>query len=920
VNNNLTLLVLIDGDDQSPMQRAVQEWNQANLFGSVGWMSSDTPNRNGTFQVNIESHVDGSQTTSDFFDLLTSKIWDAVTVVGLRDRKQNEISQEYFAGELCLLDLVRSHLSANKEVVVRGITVGIADETQHKGAFPPQWDVHLLHEPILYIDTHIASQPLTDEYRATSVLLLGVLASGGFRWQYETLIGGLKDPSLAMKPTVRIARANLRVVNAGRLTDKILAGAFPESGPWSQPRDVRNGVAMPMGAQIPAAVVESLAKEAKFDFQKWTRPGRKAATQVGVIQGMRLFLTHFVKFLRQVPSMIIEDFKQTIGDKVANAAQHLTFGADSEIQLAYRPNNNLSSDEVLALVRKSGMPELDSPIADSKPWNVLRTTAFCLVDGGKLPDGVEEPLRGVSRMLFLDPNCIGPQVSETPFEISAQLQKGLGLREGLTQLKSLDVENSRMLRSRLTDYIAANKTNSAESEKEEKVDSDKVKKKKVVIGHDELSQEYVESTLAGLDKWIDERKDSLLWKVAATILLASDTAREEMADAFKGVPTADIAMEAEQKAHERARKWTIRGLIGLGLVALISILGTVFAVLSVFVAIGIAFTYIIAFVVRCATLARDLAALQFARVEKSQEFQLQLLRGQHSARELVRLVSVRSQLNEWQEIIREVVHAPFGRRTSFASGQDGISAIECPPQFVLATADPSDDQMTAAMSGAKDQTIHAGWLNETFETMRKIWSDLYRKWSAAGPGDDLSPEMDNVDSEAVRGFRPLTKETILYPRSDFHRAVLTGILRDGLVQSKVDQIATNLRRTPLKELLAQVSVTGLGRALSGQNVDRFLDGLTVSKEDIPIFNPDLFSVKALALRTANVDITLPPTGETQTHALSESVRPGEELVAVAARIDLSTALPFENLVIGESVGQRQTTSLEVSGGYGESPV
>jgi hypothetical protein len=203
------------------------------------------------------------------------------------------------------------------------------------------------------------------------------------------------------------------------------------------------------------------------------------------------------------------------------------------------------------------------------------------------------------------------------------------------------------------------------------------------------------------------------------------------------------------------------------------------------------------------------------------------------------------------------------------------------------------------MSGAKDQTIHAGWLNETYETLVKHWSDLYKKWSAAGAGDDLSPEMDNVDSGAVRGFRPLTKEPLLYPRSDFHRAVLSGSLRDGLVQNKVEQIASSLRRTPLKELLSHVSVIGLGRALSGQSVDKFLDGLQASKDEIPSFDADLFSVNALALRSANLEMSLPPAGQTQTHALSESVRPGEELVAVSARIDLSFALPLEDLNIGK---------------------
>ena len=919
MSNNLTLLLLMPGDENSPMQKTLQEWNQANLLGSVGWLTSDVPDPKGTFQVNVESHIAGSPATRDFFDLLTSRIWDAVTVVGLRDKKQDQTDQNYYVGEQCLLELVRTHLSANKDVVIRGVTVGVADEVKNKSTFSLHWDLHLLLEPKLYIDSQIASQPLVDSYRASSVLLLGMLASGGFRWQRDTLIGDLRDPSIGINPRLRIARANLRVVNAGRLTDRILEGAFPESGPWSQPSDINNGVAMPMGAHVPAAVVESLAKQAKFNFEKWVRPSYKNVTQVGLLQGIMMFLKYFFGFLRQAPLKLVEEIKEKIVLKLAEGVQALTFGADSGIQLAYNPNNNLSSEAVLELVKKSGVPELDSPIADSRPWRVLRSTALCLVDGGKLPDGIAEPLRGAGRMLFLDPSTIGPPISDAPFKLDEKLKSLLDLPVGLIELGSLDVENVRMVRTRINHRISASQPTSSPKNDTPDANSPEKVEQAIVVEISNVDRDFLISSLADLDKWLDIRKNSLLWIVASTILSSIDLAREEMNSAFKNYQVPSIAMEAETKAQKKARTWTFRGLIGLLVVALTAIFGAVFAIFSAFLAIGAVIMYLIGLILRCATLARDLAALQFKRVNEYSNIQAELLRGHHSAKELVRLLSARSQLNEWQEIIREIVHAPFGRSNSFETRSAGISTIHCPPQFVLATAEPSEDQMTSAMSGAKDQTIHAGWLNESFETLVKHWSELYKKWSAAGAGDDLSPEMDNVDSGAVRGYRPLTKEPLLYPRSDFHRAVLSGSLRDGLVQSKVDQIAINLRRTPLKELLAHVSVTGLGKALSGQSVDKFLDGLQVQKDEILDFGADLFSARALQLRVGNIGMSLPPPGQHQTHALSESVRPGEELVAVASRIDLSVAVSLDDLSIGQQVDSRKNPPKD-SESHGDSPV
>ena len=919
MSRNLTLLVLMPGDGDLSIQKAVQEWNRANLLGSIGWLTSDVPNVNGTFQVNVASQGVDSPATTDFFLFLTSQIWDAVTVVGLRDKKQSHSQEEHYDGELCLLDLVRTHLSANKDVVIRGITVGIADEEQHSLAFSLQWDIHFLHEPKIYIDSQIASQPLLDTHRSTSVLLLGLLASGGFRWQRETLIGDMKDPMTGITPNVRVARANLRVVNAGRLTDRILEGAFPESGPWSQPSDVPNGVAMPMGAHIPSAIFEALAKECRFNLEKWSRPDAQILTQVGILQGALLFLKHFIDFLREAPLIIVSDVKQRVGDKIAGVVQTLTFGPDSEIQLAYNPNNNLSSEAVLDIVKKAGMPELDSPVADSKPWKVLRSTALGLVDGGKLPDGIDEPRRGSGRMLFLAPSTIGPPISDAPFKLDDKLRSTLDLPAGLTQLGSLDVENARLVLARMNDRISAVQSinsplNAGDTSSAKKVERSDASKEQ------SLDREFLISSLANFEKWLDVRKNSLLWLVASKILLSADDARKEMTSAFENYQIPSVAMESEKKAQKKVKKSTIKGLLGLAAVALTAIFGTVAALFSAFVGIAAVICYLFGLISRCATLARDLAALQFARVKEIKNSQAELLRGQHSAKELVRLLSARSQLNEWQEIIREIVHAPFGRTNSFDAIGAGISTIDCPPQFVLATADPSEDQMIAAMSGAKDQTIHAGWLNETFQTIVKHWSEQYKKWSAASAGDDFSPEMDNADSSAVRGYRPLTKEPLLYPRSDFHKAVLNGDLRVALVQGKVDQIMVNLRRTPLKELLAPVSVSGVGRALSGQSVAKFLDGLQVPKNEIPDFDAELFSASALTLRTDNIDRTLPSSGQSQTHALPESVRPGEELVAVAARIDLSIGLPLEHLSVGQHIELSRNVPIEVEKFSEESPI
>jgi hypothetical protein len=118
--------------------------------------------------------------------------------------------------------------------------------------------MHILQEPEVRIDEAVASQPMWDGYRHLLVALLAVSTAGGFVWQYGSLVAGRSDQVDGLYRPIRIGRAYLRVVSAGRLTDEVLSGAFPASGPWSIPADVPNSLAVPPGSTIADNVVSAV--------------------------------------------------------------------------------------------------------------------------------------------------------------------------------------------------------------------------------------------------------------------------------------------------------------------------------------------------------------------------------------------------------------------------------------------------------------------------------------------------------------------------------------------------------------------------------------------------------------------------------------------------------------------------------------
>lgn len=1080
-------LVILLGDFENADKEIallLNEWSSAGILGTVAWSNAS-----------IESLVRPMTTFSEnavvkqiqLFELLTSRIWSQVSVIGIRQQNLAKLEFARFDAESRLLQMVQDAFAAHKELEFQSFTVSIAEE---KGlvyeAFSPYWKMHILHEPIVRIDQVVASQPMWDDHRHLLVSLLALTMSGGFVWQLGALAPEMADQVIGTHRSLRVGRAYLRVVSAGRLTDEVLAGAFPKSGPWSIPTDVPNALAVPPGTPVNNSLVQSLVARGKFTYKVWQDPKREKAKDMGLLQGLKLFGKEFVAALKSIPASLVEKVKGDVEDFM----QKLTFGDNASVLLRFDPRvDDLNADDALEVIRNLQLGNTVDPISDPEPWEVLQRVSLGVVDGGRFPEGIAPPVSGSNRLVYTDPVSIGPAPDDLGFEVNdfeaallnmqdTQLKIGpMAIGDALTlkthleairaQLAVKPIEQSKQstnakakadattgdssktkklgrikrLRLRLkerrakrkaeklagkksaspvntgaplpaptevsaatsagtdlsnTSSDASNAQTPAEAAPVAAVKTDEIDESNrhslthpsfsareyTPIGvfyqgdRPELIAEYAESNLIcesaqttypavngrfaknkscdhcgtafdhGLlylheptkklvrvgnicarkslpepgsvdlvssrlndvekrfTEWLVKRSGSLLWRVGEEIISGLVVARKDLAVCLEILASRPVLNEESNKARIKFGKWTRRGLLSVLLVIAAAFASIIFTPLPLLIAVLMVTTYFSSFIIRMLYLARDIVRAQYKFRLAMDEYERSYYRARHNVEEVVRLSSVSEQFDDWQVVVRELVHVPFGREIGFATTKAGIDEVTRPPAMVLGKSRPDEKQRMQLFLQARRQTIHAGWLGEILDMLKSEWRDDYENARLTTSADNILPESDNASSKSIVGKRPLSDEDVYYPRTDFRLRVAAGDLQRALVIKKAEQVAVDLRQTALGRLLAKVEVVGLGSALSGQSVESFLSGLSQDQEDKVEFPPDLVSDKHPNYRIFKPALVLPPPGTLNATAGQIQVQPGVELTAAAWRVELSEPLdPLEILRGFEGVVQ-----------------
>ena len=1063
MSNRLVLLLGEFETSEKELAAVLQEWSDAGLLATVGW-ASVSAGLSARPRTRISDQ--GECKDTDLFELLTSRIWSQVTVVAIRQPQLHALSKERFDNEVALLQTIENSFSAHKQLEFSSFTVSIGEE---QGlvyrAFSPYWKMHILHEPVVRIDQAVASQPMWDDHRHLLVALLAISTAGGFVWQYGSLVAGLADQVNGSHRPIRVGRAYLRVVSAGRLTDEVLSGAFPASGPWSIPSDVPNSIAVPPGSVLGDNIVSAVNAKGGFQYKNWVAPKRERPKNMGILQAIKLFLREFLNALKSIPMGIVERLKEEVEDFV----QKTTFGSNASILVRFDPSKDvLDPDEVLHAIRNLHLNADIDPIGNSEAWEVLQRVSMSCVDGGRFPSDVPAPSKGSSRLVYTDPLAIGPSPSDAAFTTSDFERALLNLEESHSTITSMAIEDAKTLQLRLEALrtelaqaegaasssapdtkkdgetkgkkvkklgwlkrrrqrkrekkeakasairaraeavqkaaeaaeLARKAAEAKESEpaepQAETVDSVQdasnaspdVKKPEPVLAvaepdrhkpnHPDFKQsEYTELTafyqgerqeivseyadanriyeaskasyspasgnwsknkscdhcgtsfdhgfvflhnpsnelvhvgricaknafpvstnsdfftqrLEDLEtrfsKWMAIRSGSLLWRVGQSIVDGTINARLTLAQALEVLEKQPSFEESALEAQKKFGRWTRRGLMLGVLLAGACVASIILTPLPLLIFILSLTGYFTSFVIRIVFLAREIVRAQYALRRAMDEYERTYEIARHAISEIVRLSSVRDQFEDWQIVIREIVHVPFGKEIGFATSKIGVEEVSRPPAMILGKSRPDDKQKMQLFLNARRQTIHGGWLTEIMDMMKDEWREDYANARLTTPADNILPEADNASSQSIVGKRPLSDEDVYYPRADFRRRIVSGDLQRKLVAKKAEQVAIDLKRTSLDQLLAHVEVSGLGSALSGQKVVEFLSGLSVESQEKVAYPADLISNKYPGNRIFGPELTLPEPSNQDSEVGQIQVKPGVELTAAAWRVELS---------------------------------
>lgn len=1048
--NRLTVVLGSVESQDAKLAEVLEEWSDAHVIDRVAVINTEKFRMGDPVQCRYLSS--GNSVETELFDLVTSQIWERVTVVAVRVSRLSDYEASHFKRELEILGMLEASFVDNAATTVRSCTVSII-EVAHGSelAFSPEWGIHLAQEPIVRIDPAVASQPMRDVHRAPLVALLSMTVSGGFVWQSGPLLDDARDPVRGDHKPIRVSRAFLRVVNAGRLTDEILAGAFPPGGPWSVPGDLHNARAVPSGTQVPDSVVAQLRELGSFGFVPLKEKSRPKGTRVGLMDGVKLFFKEFWGALAGIPMSMVA----TVRGEIEGWVQKVTFGDDSSVLLRFDPlASDFDLDELNSIVEVQGLGDGVEAIGSSLPWELLQKVSFGLVDGGRYPESFDSPTSGVHRLVFTDPHAIGPGPTTSSLELSDAERAILDLPQKMSGVAAMDVATSLSIKERISSKLAnpqvdlaafdvstplsnsESSTDSSESSTPEKIVNDssehestkrrrfrrsKRKKEKAakslaegsdsaslpvseagnnaevspantgtssddtvgpiehhIPGHpkfvaknyefvtrfyqgtrDDLSQRMssdnsryeaaldltrvpagnwsstrtcdhcgtkfdhgvlvrhrpsqalihvgrvcaekayglaaiteeeravLEALSERLDDWKASQSNSLLWRVGESIYKGHKQASSSLQNAVSIIAQRPVAQQAQSKAREKYRKWTRRGflvfLLLLGLCIASVFLGPLPLLIFALSLAGQSIVWVVGMV----KFARELVRSRYRLARIEDQYERAFHQGRHSISELLRLASVNEQFHDWQAIIREIVHVPFGRDSQFDSISRTVEDIERPAGFVIASAHPDDAQKMRPYLDARSQTMHTGWLSGIRDVLFEEWRDKYINSRLLSPADNILPESDNSSSQSIVGKHPFSNEDVYYPRADLRRRLVGGRLQSHLVEEKSRQIAEDLRRTPIESLIGTVEVRGAGSALSGLPVKEFLNSLAVPPEEPVAFFPDLISDLHPELRHMVPELLLPAPDGLSAGIGSVQVEPGVEFTAATWIVELS---------------------------------
>ena len=396
------------------------------------------------------------------------------------------------------------------------------------------------------------------------------------------------------------------------------------------------------------------------------------------------------------------------------------------------------------------------------------------------------------------------------------------------------------------DFDDADEPGDSESEEGDGVDTDEEEKPAASAKRSTSPSQSLEAPQRGFvlerlrerfEEWMENRRESLVWKLGEQLHGAIDNAVHDFEAASKDFDSLVAEVEEREKdllkVNSRIRRWVKIALFVMVLLVLGAVGAWFFlaAAIAYYLLAGLA-AILIGVPLAMYRSAKLLTRLEFRLEQMAAGPDLILERRRHASAEVTRLSNLSDQLGDWSEIISSVIHRPWGRRGMDPGAEPWVSQSGS-HVFSVGVPKIDDVALESEIIRLRRHLARKEWLSKLYIQHEAEWGKRYARITASAPGLGNDPSADITPGARPIATMPHSGEQIFRPRRQFRVDVVNDRFADALRAERVESLRANIddENTPAMLGAVECDVDDL----SGLESTQFLRPV-IEQSPVPTFD------------------------------------------------------------------------------------
>jgi len=881
------------------IQECVDHWGAASLLDDtwlvdVGAAGSVEPDRNAglvergrTADSDFVCAVPGSDEIRPLGWVLSSNEWKEIVVVSMRLSPLSRVTDSRTKQEEELRKRIHEYFPPDHPCRTAFFTLSwINGEDLFEHSIPRGYTSNFVHDTSIFAGDELAHAPFDESSRYLSLAFTGLLGAGGFSGQSQSPMMNVvsTDAALMVNAVVRPIRGIARAAVGGWFFKEALQLAMSRDT-FVMPSGVLDARPDPGTPIVLQNLVKETSEVCDFNYRPHQVVAPKTKSQ-GFFKALIALIRDLPKYLREAP---MQEVAAELAKRVTPFADALQaiYGENAIVRIRGTSTTGVAVvSEVGELLHQLAQSEGNSSLGSDFQPHIEPATwrDFCLIatgslDGSALPEGVKCLSRG-TRLIFNNPNIVGPSPSASVFELSKEDRSTLGLSANSSHSEPdiLDEDSIQEFRELCTKFkqnsLFSNLATSNESDGNHETPAPTTRGRLLGGLGSRQSESRVKAirdvrTIADdFEKWVPRAtelaRDSFFSRVGAHLQTEVDSASADVK-----IEELKRLLDEIQKSFGKKKRSLFAPIAGgvfaagVGLAFAASQLGWVrLALVPLLIIWLVVWLFSSAFAFGVRIVKRAIRNRQKDLEGRSESYLEALFNStQQALKEYIRLRALQDQFRVWSRILREVIHEPYGKVSVDSLSVGSITQVPHPRQFAIVKVAPNKDQRQFLLNQIRQIVLVNGYLQNVLIGAIGGWSEKYKKFQLRGNSDPFA-DVSATWGQSLGQRENL--EPIYFPLQDFFEDLVYRNLREETAQALQGEIELRFRDYDVAEVFGQITEVDPDHlALQGFTPDRYLFDY-LGREQPPRsmmhpFSMDLFTIstaRGRELRQQNVDLRL----------------------------------------------------------------